>query len=223
MFWNLWVETLKPLILFAGPEGSGKTTLGLHLKRIFENNGYKVKVVRIRGTHTLAYLLAMFFKKVLKFHGEDLHYYKVWIPEHLEKFWLLVEFISAIPLILLYYYLYRVSYVVISERSLVDLVAWILGGLKSKKDVVESPFFRIMLIFASKYKPFYITANINDLIKRKSCEKDLILNLITYYEMLHKILELKCINTSKYTIKECLIILSQDHGWLVASSRVHCL
>jgi energy-coupling factor transporter ATP-binding protein EcfA2 len=204
---------LKPLILFAGPEGSGKTTLGLSLKRILENNGYKVKVVRIRGTHTLAYLLAMFLKKVLKLHGEDLHYYKVWIPKHLEKLWLLIEFISTIPLIFLYYYLYRVSFVVISERSLVDLVAWVLGGLKSRKDIVKSLFFRTMLIFALKYKPLYITANVNDLIKRKYCEKDLILNLIPYYEMLQRILALKCINTSNYTINECLTILSQDYGW----------
>jgi len=198
---------LKPLILFAGPEGSGKTTLALNLKRRLEDNGYKVKVVRIRGTHTLAYLSVMFLKKVLKLHGEDLHYYKVWIPKHLEKFWLLIEFISAIPLILLYYYLYRIYYIIISERSMVDLVVWIIGGLKSKKAVVRSFIFRIMLIFTLKYKPIYITANMNDLVKRKPYEKDLIINLFPYYELFGKMLDLESMNTSEYTINECLVSL----------------
>jgi len=198
---------LKPLILFTGPEGSGKTTLALSLRRILESSGYKVRVVRIRGTHTLAYLLVTLLKKVFKFHGEGLHYYKVWMPKQLEKFWLLVEFISVVPLILVYYYLYRICYVVISERSLVDLIVWVLGGLKSKKEVIKSLIFKIMLIFALKYKPIYITANINDLIKRKPLEKDLILSLFPYYELLNKTLALKYINTSNNTVSECLTFL----------------
>jgi DNA polymerase III delta prime subunit len=198
---------LKPLILFAGPEGSGKTTLALNLKRRLEDGGCKVKVVRIRGTHTLAYLLAMFLKKVFKFHGEELHYYKVWIPRQLEKFWLLIEFISIIPLIFLYYYLYRICYVVVSERSLVDLIVWVLGGLKSKKDILKSFVFRTMLIFALKYKPIYITANINDLVKRKPYEKDLILNMFSYYELLKNTLALEYIDTSNNTINKCLTLL----------------
>jgi DNA polymerase III delta prime subunit len=198
---------LKPLILFSGPEGSGKTTLALSLKQRLEDSGCRVKVVRIRGTHTLAYLLVMFLKKVFKLHGKELHYYKVWIPKHLEKFWLLIEFISVIPLIFLYYCLYRICYIVISERSLVDLIVWVLGGLKSKKAIVKSFVFRIMLIFALKYKPIYITANINDLIKRKHLEKDLILNLFPYYELLNNTLALKYINTSNNTVSECLTFL----------------
>jgi energy-coupling factor transporter ATP-binding protein EcfA2 len=198
---------LKPLILFTGPEGSGKTTLALYLKCILESSGYKVKVVKIRGTHTLAYLLVALLKKVFKFHGEGLHYYKVWMPNQLEKFWLLIEFISVVPLILVYYYLYRINYVVISERSLVDLIVWVLGGLKSKKVVIKSLTFKIMLIFALRYKPIYITANIDDLITRKPHEKDLILILFPYYEILKKILALKHINTSISRIDECLTLL----------------
>jgi hypothetical protein len=205
---------LKPLILFTGPEGSGKTTLALNLRRILESSGYKVRVVRIRGTHTLAYLLVMLLKKVFKFHGEGLHYYNVWMPKQLEKFWLLVEFISVVPLILVYYYLYRIRYVVISERSLVDLIVWVLGGLKSKKEVIKSLIFKIMLIFALKYKPVYITANINDLIRRKPHEKNLILILFPYYEMLKKTLALKHINTSNSRIDECLTLLLRGYNYV---------
>jgi len=198
---------LKPLILFTGPEGSGKTTLALNLKRRLEGSGYKVKIVRIRGTHTLAFLIVMFLKKVFKFHGEQLHYYEVWIPRRLESFWALLEFISVIPLIVLYYHLYRVRYVVISERSLMDLVVWVLGGLKSKNAIVRSFVFRVMLIFTLKYKPIYITANVNELIKRKPYEKDLILNLLPYYELFRETLGLEYIDTSSRTISECLAFL----------------
>jgi len=195
---------LKPLILFTGPEGSGKTTLALNLRRRLESSGYKVKIVRIRGTHTLAFLIVMFLKKAFNFRGEQLHYYKVWIPRRLESFWALIEFISVIPLIVLYYHLYRVNYVVISERSLMDLVIWVLGGLKSKNAIVRSFVFRVMLIFTLKYKPIYITACVNELIKRKPYEKDLILNLLPYYELFKRVLNLESINTSKFTIDECL-------------------
>jgi DNA polymerase III delta prime subunit len=198
---------LKPLILFAGPEGSGKTTLALNLRQRLESNGCRVKVVRIRGTHTFAYLLVMFLKRAFKFHGEELHYYKVWIPKHLVKFWLLIEFISVTPLILLYYYLYRLCYVVISERSLVDLIVWVLGGLKSKKSIIRSFVFRTMLILALKYRPIYITANVDILVKRKPYEKDLIVTLFPYYELFRKILNLEFVDTSKFTISECLTFL----------------
>ncbi|MEM4488727.1 MAG: hypothetical protein QXK88_08040, partial [Desulfurococcaceae archaeon] len=55
-----------------------------------------------------------------------------------------------------------------------------------------------------KYKPIHITANINDLIKRKPHEKDLILSLLPYYEAFSKILNLKVIDTSKYNLSYCL-------------------
>lgn len=145
-----------------------------------------------------------FLKRALKLYGYNLHYYKVHIPKKLEKFWFFIEFISVIPLILVYYHLYRIWQIVISERSLLDLIVWICGGLNERKSIVKSFMFKVLLTFVMKYKPIHITANINDLIKRKPHEKDLILSLLPYYEAFSKILNLKVIDTSKYNLSYCL-------------------
>ncbi|MEM2049800.1 MAG: hypothetical protein QXZ11_01620 [Thermoproteota archaeon] len=195
---------MKPLLLFTGPEGSGKTTLALNFKSRLESNGYRVRIVRIRGTHTFAFLLAMFLKKCLKLHGSELHYYQVRIPKRLEKFWPFLEFISILPLILFYYHFYRIWQVVISERSLVDVIVWILGGLNEKSLIIKSFTFRIFLTFASKYKPIYITATVHELMERKPYEKDLIFVLLPYYNALARILDLRIIDTSKCSLDDCL-------------------
>lgn len=61
-----------------------------------------------------------------------------------------------------------------------------------------------MLIFALKYKPIHITAYIDDLIKRKPHEKDLILKLFPYYEVFSKTLNMTTINTSEHSPNYCL-------------------
>ncbi|MEM1660992.1 MAG: hypothetical protein QXR17_07650 [Candidatus Bathyarchaeia archaeon] len=196
--------------MLSGPDGSGKTTLALNSKRLLEQKGYKVKIVRIRGTHTLAFFLTIFLKRVLKLYGYNLHYYRVHIPNEMEKLWLFIEFISVIPLLLVFYHLYRIWRVVISERSLLDLIIWIYGGLDGKKSILGSFIFRLLLVFVVKYKPIYITASINDLIKRKPLEKELIRSLLPYYEAFSKILNLKVIDTSKYDLSYCLTLVL-DH------------
>lgn len=156
----------------------------------------------------------IFLKNALKLYGCNLHYYRVHIPKRMEKLWVFIEFISVIPLIIIFYNLYRIRQIVISERSLLDLIVWICGGLSEKKIIVKSFMFRLLLTFVIKYKPIYITAEMNDLIKRKPYEKDLILNLFPYYEMFSKILNLKVINTSKYNLINSLncILDSGIHG-----------
>ena len=198
------IPILKPLILLSGPDGSGKTTLATALKKELEKKGYKVKIVRIRGTHTLAYLLLLVFKKVLKLHGKQLHYYQVYIPSKITKLWLMIEFISIVPPIIIYYYFYRIRNVVISERSLLDFVIWVLKGLINERDIIRTYTFRVMLVFTTKYKPIYITASIDELIRRKPLEKSLILKFLPYYTVLSRYLQLKVVDTSRCTVVECV-------------------
>ncbi|MEM4889779.1 MAG: hypothetical protein QXJ64_10130 [Thermosphaera sp.] len=115
-------------------------------------------------------------------------------------------------MLLVFYNLYRIWQIVISERSLLDLIIWIYGGLNEKEYIVRSFTFRLLLAFVMKYKPIYITADINDLIKRKPYEKDLILSLLPYYEAFSKILNLKVVDTSKYDLSYCLISILDHIG-----------
>lgn len=117
-----------------------------------------------------------------------------------------------VPLLLVFYHLCRIWQVVISERSLLDFIIWIYGGLNEKKSILRSFIFKLLMVFVVKYKPIYITASINDLIKRKPLEKELIHGLLPYYEAFSKILNLKVIDTSKYDLNYCLTFILDHIG-----------
>jgi len=201
---------LKPLILITGPDGSGKSTLANLLRDHLEKKGLKAKVVRLRGTHTFAYVLMKLLRDVLKMHGSDLHYYKVKIPKKFIIPWLYLEFISIIPLIIIYYYLVRIRYAVISERSIMDVMIWLTTGIDSNvQKIFHSKPIRFLLLLATRYhdKTFYVTADIRDLISRKPNEKPWILKMLDYYNIFAKYLGFRTINTSYCSPQRCFDIL----------------
>ena len=193
---------LKPLILFTGPDGAGKTTMALVLKKHLEKKGYKVKVVRIRGTHTLAYILMLFLRDILGLRGRDLHYYNVRIPHKLIPLWTHIEFISLLPLILWYYYILRVKYLIISERSIIDASVWLLPGIKEGNLSLKSGWIKLYLVLIGKYSKctVYITAKLRTLENRKPNEAFLVSTMLPYYDAFAKIFQLKTIDTSSNSI-----------------------
>lgn len=203
----------KPLILLSGPDGSGKTTLAVALKKDLENKGYKVKITWIRGTHTIAYLMTVFLKKIFKMHGNQLFYHNVYIPRKMIKLWVLIELISVIPLIIIYYHLSRLLYVVISERSLLDFAIWVLKGLGDEKNIMRTFTYKIILILVNKYRPIYITADIRHLIMRKPSERFFIMNFYPYFQAFSKVFNLITINTSHYSIIQSINKLKQLIGF----------
>lgn len=197
--------TCKPLVLLSGPDGSGKTTLALYLKKKFEKEGYKVVIVRLRGTHTFAFLLTLFMKNILRLRGVNLHYYNTYIPRKLNKTWVEIELLSIIPLVILYYYFYRLKFLVISERSIIDVLTWIMGGLQHDGHLVITRLlaFRVFIYLISKFKPILITADIKDLISRKPGEVKLIRTTMIYYTVIAKSLGIILLNTSLCNMREC--------------------
>jgi DNA polymerase III delta prime subunit len=189
---------LKPLILFTGPDGAGKTTMALMLKKYLEEKGSKVKVVRIRGTHTLAYIIMLFLRDILNLRGMDLHYYNVRIPRKLVPLWIYIEFISLIPLILGYYYILRVKYFVISERSIMDALVWLISGIEGGFSSLKFSGIKLYLALIGKHSKgtIYMTADLRTLRNRKPDEEFLLYAMLPYYNALAKVFQLKTINTA---------------------------
>jgi len=196
----------RALIVLGGPDGSGKTTLALMLLKYFATKKLRAKVVRIRGTHTLAYVLMLFLRRFNIFKGGGLHYYNFRIPPKLRDLWLIIELVSALPLIVLYYYVYRMVYnVVIAERGVLDFAVWVLTGVRP---CMSSPFTRMFLNVVQslilRFRTVYIIASKEVLLKRKRSERNLINNMYCIYELLAEQLRLRRIDTTNLQPSEAL-------------------
>jgi energy-coupling factor transporter ATP-binding protein EcfA2 len=208
---------LKPLVLFTGPDGAGKTTMALMLKKHLEKMGHRVKLARIRGTHTFAYILMLFLRDILELKGSDIHYYRVRVPRRLIGLWIYLEFLSLIPLILWYYVLLRIRYVVVSERSILDALVWVMTSFKDTLNTTSSlGRFRPYILSILRYSKctVYVTASPEVLAKRKPDEKFLIKKMWIYYDKIAKILKLKYVDTTfshpSTTLQNVLLLLQKS-------------
>jgi len=207
---------LKPLVLFTGPDGAGKTTVALMLKKYLERMGYRVKVVRIRGTHTLAYILMLFLRDVLGLKGSDIHYYRVRVPRMLIELWIYLEFLSLIPLTLWYYVLLRVRYVVVCERSILDALIWVMTSFKDSLNTTRLSMFRPYFLLVLRYSKctVYVTASPEVLAKRKPSEESLVKKMWIYYDKIAKTLKLKYVDTTSShpstTLQNVLLLLQKS-------------
>ena len=207
---------LKPLVLFTGPDGAGKTTMVLVLKKYLERKGYRVKVVRIRGTHTVAYILMLFLRDILGLRGTDIHYYRVRVPKRLIGLWIYLEFLSLIPLILWYYVLLRIRYVVVCERSILDALVWVMTSFKDTLNTTSLSRFRPYILFILRYSKctVYVTASPEVLVKRKPGEEFLVKKMWIYYDKIAKTLKLKCADTTSShpstTLQNVLLLLQKS-------------
>jgi len=172
------------LIVLGGPDGSGKTTLALLLSRYLSMKGLSVRIVRIRGTHTLSYVLMVFLRRFKAFNGKGLHYYSFNVPPKLKGFWLIVELASVLPLILLYYYIYRLVYdAIISERGPLDFAVWVLTGVKPKlTKTVTKLFLKVSIAWILHYETIYIRADKEKLFERGLKKENLFIARFTDFE-----------------------------------------
>lgn len=157
----------KIVVLF-GPDGSGKSTLAKALTRRLDQKGFKTRLSWMRGTHTLASLFAKLLFKLTFFRGSNNPYYGITIPRNLKRLWQLVEFTSAIPIILLKFFWPSIlgSWVV-AERYAPDFITWVslTTNDQTYPERIEAKF--LLALSSNADVKVYVTATIDELSKRR--------------------------------------------------------
>jgi len=177
-----------------GPDGSGKTSIA----HIFSGTH---KIVAIRGTHTLASVVARFLKHFAYFRGSDNPYFEIKIPERMAGLWCFLEFISVLPIIIHRFILLPRFKSVIAERSIPDFLAWLITT--TKVQVSSSPLQVFLIKLCSKQNRLvYVTASLETLISRRPEQAELIGTQLRVYDNLSELLGAYVIDTTFKTTEE---------------------
>jgi len=101
----------------------------------------------------------------------------------------------------------RGEYAIISERSIIDVIVWLLTGInESIHMLLTSKSLKLLVLLSAKYQPrtFYVIASPQVLTSRKPIEKELIVKMLPYYNALARYLHLNTVNTSSCNPQDCL-------------------
>jgi thymidylate kinase len=195
-----------PIICFFGPDGSGKSTLAKALAKRLNNNGFRVKLSWMRGTHTLASILARLLSKFSTFRGSDNPYYGITIPRSMRRFWQIIEFASAIPIILLKFILpSMLGYWVVAERYAPDFITWV-SLTTCDRHYPERIEARFLLALSSKaHFKIYVTTTPNELLRRRrETSPCFIGKQLKLYERIASALHAHRLETTSKSINESL-------------------
>ncbi|KXA89793.1 hypothetical protein AKJ66_04300 [candidate division MSBL1 archaeon SCGC-AAA259E22] len=139
-----------PIICLFGPDGSGKSTLANMLARKFQDRNRNVKVSWMRGSHTVASVLAKLLSNSPTFRGDENPYYDIKIPEKMRRLWQIIEFMSALPVILLRFVLPALlGRTVVCDRYVPDFVVWV-ALTTDDREYPSKPEARFLLKLSTK-------------------------------------------------------------------------
>jgi len=193
------------LICLFGPDGSGKSTLAKALAYFLKKKELRVMISWMRGTHTLASILARFLSKFRTFQGPCNPYYHICIPPNLKTLWVWIEFFSMLPILFLRFILPRsLGYLVIAERGLIDFLVWLMITTCQPR-VLTSIISRFTIALAQKTSTnIYIRADLKTLQKRRrfSPETPSLSIQLKIYDAIAKAYETPTVDTSNNSIAE---------------------
>ena len=209
------------IICFFGPDGAGKTTISKYLNAYLHYQGIRSKRMWIRGTHSLASILAKILSNFNVYKGPCNPYYRICIPSKMKPLWLWLEFISVLPVILIRLAIPKLfRRYIIAERSLIDFLIWLIVTLR-QNSIIKSSISKIILSLEYSLcdKIIYIYADIDVLLHRRknSGDKLLIPLIFNIYNNISKIPNILYINTSNKpiieSVQEILKLMGVNHDY----------
>lgn len=218
------------LIVFFGPDGSGKTTQSRLVASNLKEQGFRVRFVWIRAHHSLASVLS----KILVCFGycrpnnAQANNYKLFdinLVPRLKRFWELIEFVSVIPWILLKVKLpLLLGFVVVADRYLIDTIVSVAYFVEDD-EYLSGYTARILLGMAQKNAfLIHLDAETSVILKRRKDEQ-LDLDFVAFQKKLYMhfadALGVLTIDTSNKNPKEtCKIILNTYSSHLQSTEPV---
>ena len=195
-----------PLICLFGPDGSGKSTLAKALVYFLKRKELRVTISWMRGTHTLASIVARFLSKFRIFQGPCNPYYHICIPPRLKILWVWIEFYSMLPILFLRFMLPRAfGYLVVAERGLIDFLIWITMTTRQPR-VLTSIIGRFTMALARKTTNIYVRADLKTLQKRRqtSPETPSLSIQLKIYDAIAKAYKIPTVDTSIISVAESI-------------------
>ena len=160
----------------------------------------------MRGTHTLASLLARFLSRFSAFKGFCNPYYMICVPRRLQPLWLWIELASLLPVVLARMVIPSArGRVVVAERSPIDFLVWLAITL-GRVDAVKSFVGRvaISLALSTCKRIVYVRADESTLMRRRrgSPEKRFIPIELRIYDTIAKALGVYTVDTTNRRVNE---------------------